>query len=389
MFTRWKGTSGIYLSLLGVVLCGLITSCAPGLVNPTDPNSSLVIGRVVINNKHTGRFFGVLPLGTVDQGIEVEVESRDGRQYYKVTTEKQGYFFIPNMSPNTYQVRSARFEGTLGNERESYTLNLRRLNFTPVPGTMTYIGTLFIELSERVKSKKREVWEPEKARAYFLQNHGDSAWASRNFTTIGPGQVPSTQVAKKVETEPRVAKPATGRSVKGQKPEWKVGYWWEYAWQRPGRSGTRTYGIVREDTFEGVPTYVMERGRREYFYTKDTLGDIARIREGELHSKRTPPFQTFSWPLKVGKEWRNAYLRERPQEDSSRSFDHRLVVATIEEVKVPAGTFEAFKIQRYTRYSGNLLAEYWYSPKVKWLVKRRLYRRAGLVEWKLISFKVD
>jgi len=233
MFSRWKGTSGIYLSLLGVVLCGLITSCAPGLVSPTDPNSSLVIGRVVINNKHPGRFYGALPLGTVDQGIEVEVESHDGNQYFKVTTEKQGYFFIPNMPPNTYYVSRARFTGTDGRNRESYGLNFRRFNFTPVPGKITYIGTLFIELSERARKKIREVREGENARAYFRESHGDSAWASRNFTTIGPGQVPSTQVAKKVEPEPRVAKPVTGPSVKAQKPEWKIGYWWEYAYKQP------------------------------------------------------------------------------------------------------------------------------------------------------------
>lgn len=186
-----------------------------------------------------------------------------------------------------------------------------------------------------------------------------------------------------------VAKPVTKPSVKAQKPVWKVGYWWEYAWERPGSSGTWTYEMVREDTFEGVPCYVMKRGQRERFYTKNTLGEVARTREGELESKRTPPFQTFSWPLEDGKKWRNTYLREKRQEGSSRNFDHRLVVAKIEEVKVPAGTFDAFKIQRYDRYSGNLIAEYWYSPKVKWLVKRRLYQRAGLREWELISFKVD
>ncbi len=186
-----------------------------------------------------------------------------------------------------------------------------------------------------------------------------------------------------------VSPPVTGPSVKAQKPEWKIGYWWEYAWKRPGRSGTRTYEMVREDTFEGVPCYVIKRGRWEYFYTKNVLGDIARIREGKLESKRTPPFQRLSWRLEVGKEWRNTYLRERPQEGSSEKFDYRLVVTKIEEVKVPAGTFEALKIGRYKFYSGELQDEYWYSSKVKWFVKRRTYRREGVGETELIDYKAD
>ena len=385
MFTRWKVTSAIQFLLPVFILCGLINSCAPTLVSPTGPNSSLVIGRVVINNKFGGSF-GALPLGVVDYGIEVEVESADGSQYLKATTEKEGFFVLPNVPPNTYIVRYVRFQGTIGNETNRYSQGLRRLAFTPVPGKILYIGTLFVELSDRPSAKIREVQENERAKIYFLQKYGDSAWAFREFIPTGPGQVPSTQVAKKVEPEPRVAKPVTGPSVQAQKPEWKVGYWWEYSREQPGRSGTRTYEMVREDTFEGVPCYVIKRGRTEYFYTKDVLGDIARKRRGKLDSKRTPPYQLLSWPLEVGKEWRNTYLREKPQERSSRNFDYRLVVAKVEQVNVPAGTFEAFKIERYDFYSGDLRGESWYSPKVKWWVKRRLYQRDGVTEYELLSF---
>ena len=186
---------------------------------------------------------------------------------------------------------------------------------------------------------------------------------------------------------PSVVKPVTGPSVKAQKPEWKVGYWWKYSREQPGRSGTRTYEMVREDTFEGVPCYVMKRGQRERFYTKNTLGEIARTRDGELESKRTPPYQLLSWPLEVGKKWRNAYLRERPQEESSRKFIYWFMVVKIEEVKVPAGMFEAFKIERYDNHTRNLREESWYSPKVKWWVRRRIYRRDGVLEYELLSFR--
>ena len=184
---------------------------------------------------------------------------------------------------------------------------------------------------------------------------------------------------------PSVVNSDTAPSVKAQKPEWKVGYWWEYSLEQPGSSGTRTYVMVREETFEGVPCYVMERGRRERFYTINTLGEVARTRDGDLESKRTPPYQLLSWPLEVGKKWENTYLRERLQEGSSRKFKYRFVVAKIEEVKVPAGTFEAFKIEKYNQHR-NLREESWYSPKVKWWVRRRIYQRDGALEYALLGF---
>ena len=64
-------------------------------------------------------------------------------------------------------------------------------------------------------------------------------------------------------------------------------------------------------------------------------------------------------------------------------------MASLEKVVVPAGTFEAFKIERYRSDSGELSGEYWYSPKVKWFVKQKRYLRDGVRERELISFKVD
>lgn len=244
---------------------------------------------------------------------------------------------------------------------------------------------------ESSSPERLEAKAPSRSESRFLRHLAprclDDPQYRREFPILC-GQVPRTQVTKRVEQRPRIAK-ATGPSVKAEKPEWKIGYWWEYAWKRPGRSGTYTEEIIREDTFEGVPVYVTERGRRQYYYTKDALGDIARMSSGRLESKRTPPYQLLSWPLEVGKEWRNTYVREKPQEKSNRTFAFQLVVASLEKVVVPAGTFEAFKIERYRSDSGELSGEYWYSPKVKWFVKQKRYLRDGVRERELISFKVD
>ena len=66
-----------------------------------------------------------------------------------------------------------------------------------------------------------------------------------------------------------------------------------------------------------------------------------------------------------------------------------MVVTQIEEVTVPAGTFEAFKIEVYTSHTGRLFAEYWYSAKVKRAIKEREYFQVGLREEELVSFQVD
>jgi len=89
--------------------------------------------------------------------------------------------------------------------------------------------------------------------------------------------------------KPLVAKPVTGPSVKAQKPEWEVGYRWEYAWKRPESSGTTTEEVIRESTFEGVPCYVIKRGRREYFYTKAVLGYIASKSKGNFTQVNPDP----------------------------------------------------------------------------------------------------
>jgi hypothetical protein len=65
------------------------------------------------------------------------------------------------------------------------------------------------------------------------------------------------------------------------------------------------------------------------------------------------------------------------------------VIPAVEEVDVPAGTFESFKIETYGPESGTLFTEQWYVPNVKWFVKTRNYLPEGVREEQLTSFKAD
>jgi hypothetical protein len=66
-----------------------------------------------------------------------------------------------------------------------------------------------------------------------------------------------------------------------------------------------------------------------------------------------------------------------------------MMVTGVEEVKVPAGTFEAFKSEVYSNFNGKLLSEHWYSPKIRWFIRSKTYLMDGVREEDLISYKID
>ncbi len=199
---------------------------------------------------------------------------------------------------------------------------------------------------------------------------------------------------KKAPSETATPKAPVTKLAEGpeaQKPIWKVGYKWKYEWKRPDMSGTITRRIIREDTFDGIPCFVMRRGSSETFITKDVLGYLGNKRKGKVRIRRDAPLQPLAWPLKVGKKWNNVFTFERTQEGATWDIDTRVVVTGLEEVTVPAGKFKAFKIEIYNSYSGNLRFEFWYSPKVKWFVKRIDYIGRGSLprEARLKSYTLD
>jgi hypothetical protein len=184
-------------------------------------------------------------------------------------------------------------------------------------------------------------------------------------------------------------RPIAGSGARAEKPEWQVGYEWRYAWKGPKGSGTLSHEIVREDIYDEVLVWVIRAGRNENFYSKSSLGLLATLSGGKPISRRNATHDILSWPLEPGKEWNNTYILERPEEKSSQKLDLHMIVASVEEIKVPAGTFEAFKTEVYNNFNGKLLSEHWYSPKVRWLVKSKTYLMDGVREEELISYKTD
>lgn len=185
------------------------------------------------------------------------------------------------------------------------------------------------------------------------------------------------------------AKPVARRDLKAQKPEWKIGDQWEYAQKLPGRRETFKREIIREDVIDGTPAYVVRVGKSENFYAKDLLAVQTTLQKGKVATRRNPPYQLFSWPLEVGKEWRNVFILENIEQKSSQTLDYQVVLADFEDVKVPARNFPSFKIEVYNSQNGRLESEHWYSAEAKWFIKERFYLSSGVREEELIKFKVD
>ena len=172
-------------------------------------------------------------------------------------------------------------------------------------------------------------------------------------------------------------------------PELKAGFRWQYLLKGPGVRGPAVGEVVREETFDGVPAYLLKFGNNEYLYTRDRLGHLATLSGGKTTVKNTPPFDLLSWPLEAGKAWKHDGVTENVSLKSSQKIETEAIITAVEAVQVPAGVFEAFRIETYAYRTGELISEQWYSPQVKWFVKTKAYRAEGVIEQELTGYKLD
>jgi len=185
-------------------------------------------------------------------------------------------------------------------------------------------------------------------------------------------------------------KPSKQTEFSIDKPNWKIGFQWVYLEKRPGKTLTLVKEVIGEQNFRGAPSYLVSFQNETHFYSKETLGLVAIMKKGELISAMDNTDQLLSWPLHSKKQWRNSFTQKDLTSNSIRKFDRLMFTAETQEIDVPAGKLDTINIEAYGFNSGHLLAEYWYSPKVKWFVKVRSYSRGeGLIEDELLSFKIQ
>jgi hypothetical protein len=203
-------------------------------------------------------------------------------------------------------------------------------------------------------------------------------------------QISRDEFVGDLERELRETTQQVQTSFTVQRAYWKIGDRWRYARKRVGNTTPIAKVVIGEDTYLGIPSYVVRAAGNDYLYAKESVGLVARINGKEFLYRVSHIDRLISWPLETGKQWRNTYSRQTAEADAIRFIDHLMVVPGVEEIAVPAGKMKAVKLEAYSYDRGRLMAEYWYAPEAKWFAKSRIYDRdEGLVEEDLLSFQLN
>ncbi len=171
----------ILLLVLSITLsASFVGGCSTPLAGPKGPNSSLVMGRVVIDNQDPNAEF---PVGNTDKGIMLAIESRDELQFTRVVTGDKGYFVIPNIPPDPYFLVPLFSVGDDSSDDDAGGITaIHEGFFAPAPGKVMDLGTFFIRVSERSHVFSNFVRpDPENAKAHFLKEYPKSPWLTREF----------------------------------------------------------------------------------------------------------------------------------------------------------------------------------------------------------------
>lgn len=149
-------------------------------------------------------------------------------------------------------------------------------------------------------------------------------------------------------------------------------------------------------TFDGRPGYGLASPGFTCVLDPATFNPIGTLVNGWVAVTAKPDTGLFSWPLWVGKSWGTTYsyadrlagIAWPPAQSSAR-------VAALEAITVPAGTFQAFRIE----FEGGIGSEagntmqlagppgfntretHWYAPAAKLIVRSEVIRTGENYHW--------
>ena len=148
----------------------------------------MLMGRVLINNLYRGRN-GMLPIGLQAKNIQVEIHSEDSQRVARGTTDEEGYFFVPNLAPGDYYLRSVAFDVVSYKRTDGMQFLVRFLKARIGAKTVTYLGTLLVEVSKEGEFHFKELHETEKARQQLLKVMSGTGWEAREFVSAPASSV--------------------------------------------------------------------------------------------------------------------------------------------------------------------------------------------------------
>jgi len=181
---------------------------------------------------------------------------------------------------------------------------------------------------------------------------------------------------------------------KAERPDWRVGNRWRYRSLHPAQPALRIDQVIRKEGDGYVIAYTHQpaaRGSRVVLAMEPDSGSedhlthtlaLERRTGNNTVAQYTPPFEWYRWPLEVGKRWTaDSTVKIIPPRYpllGSLDVDRYRVTFTIEayeEITVPAGRFNAFKI-RAQIFGVPPLGQFfhddflqWYAPVVKRYVR--------------------
>lgn len=167
-----------------------------------------------------------------------------------------------------------------------------------------------------------------------------------------------------------------------EKPTWKAGDFWEY------KSSNGNIGKLTIDTrgsFDETEGYYALSGKEKRFYSlglglRKTFGVVG------VDTDYIPALRPFDFPLAVDQSWSAYGVMKRNM--SKMNIATHYEVLGYGKIKVPAGEFLAYYIISKDDY-GLRVAEMWYSPEVKYLVKTNYYTSKGRFTEELIRYKLN
>jgi hypothetical protein len=183
-------------------------------------------------------------------------------------------------------------------------------------------------------------------------------------------------------------------------PKYSRGDRWEYdifgAYNVQGKIRMEVLGAtVTNHQGSNIDVYVMSLNRTggggpasgTFFLTMD----IGKVREEYPGTVITysPPFRQFVFPLRAGDSCNYQYNRTGPQGNATTTehVELKIIVEVFEEVTVPAGRFEAFRIN-VTEVGTSSGFRIWFSERAGNIVKQEyMFGGSLFATWSLVSFE--
>lgn len=198
-----------------------------------------------------------------------------------------------------------------------------------------------------------------------------------------------------------------GQTSSAPRPEIKVGDSWTY---------TRFDKTTKQITGTFVNTVAKIEGGEITMESRSASGQGgggSNVFTPEWHVRKlggrefTPAIPEYAFPLEVGKSWAGKYTAPSPRGDSIVDYELKGKVVGVESVTVPAGTFDAMKIELETFWvykgafgrvgggltTGSFNQTIWYAPKAKRFVKMDVDNYSAIsqerVLWELTELKLN